>query len=116
MASANRMSISFGNTKEDTRIYNYLKYEASNASALIRLLVGMYLDGKSIQGAVQQAEVVRVNPPTERKDLKQMIKDKMEEEGTDVAFGSENEEDLEELKRQQEIEERARNRFKRIGL
>lgn len=44
MASANRMSISFGKTEEDYRVYNYLK-SSSNASALIRLLVGLYLDG-----------------------------------------------------------------------
>ena len=73
MASANRMSISFGKTEEDYRVYNYLK-SSSNASALIRLLVGLYLEGKQIQGTLNQQENVK-----EHEEDKQKFNDSFEE-------------------------------------
>lgn len=40
-----RIQLSFGKSKEDEEIYNYLTNDVSNASALIRMLVRFYKDG-----------------------------------------------------------------------
>lgn len=50
MAVKKRIQLSFGSTKEDDEIYEYLKNEVSNASALIRMLVKCYKDGSKIGG------------------------------------------------------------------
>lgn len=50
MGIKKRMQLSFGSTKEDDEIYEYLKNEVSNASALIRMLVKCYKDGREIGG------------------------------------------------------------------
>ncbi|GAA0071682.1 hypothetical protein UT300003_32070 [Clostridium sardiniense] len=73
MASTNRMSISFGNTEEDHEIYNYLQ-NSSNASALIRVLVKMYMDGNINFGGGVSPSTVSIEG---KQDVKKMIHNKM---------------------------------------
>lgn len=52
MGTKKRMQLSFGNTQEDEEIYNYLKYGVTNASALVRMLVKCYMEGRAIGGTM----------------------------------------------------------------
>ena len=73
-----RMQLSFGSTKEDEEVYNYLKNEVSNASALVRMLVKCYKDGRAIGGSIElpaSAPVaIPVSTSVETKEAEKEIK------------------------------------------
>ena len=113
MASTNRMSISFGNTEEDHEIYNYLKNDVSNASALIRVLVKMYKDGNINFGGVNSSEPA---PNRERQDVKSMIHNKIKENAKEeIVVDNTKEEKITPIEEPEVSQAEVFNRFKAFG-
>lgn len=115
MASTNRMSISFGNTEEDHEVYNYLKNDVSNASALIRVLVKMYKDGNINFGGISSSKPA---PSSGKQDVKSIIHNRIKEENIkeEIVVESTEEEEITPINEEVEVSEvEVFNRFKAFG-